>query len=183
MNDVLNMLMQEHARIRAMLTQFRRQLERFQRDESPDYDILDGSIAYCSDFLDQYHHPKEDALLELLRKRKADMMMGMDELTRQHETLAETTKEITQIFADVSKRGGVYLREDLLTRGLSLCSLYDDHLQWEETNFFPALERDLMSADWNVVADKFKATDPLASHPIDNRYQLLFLAIADTPPA
>ena len=180
MNDVLNALLQEHGHIRAMLVHFRRQLGLFERNEAPDYDILNGSIAYCREYLDKWHHPKEEALLERLLRHNRDALSPAEELTRQHEALAEATEDITRIFVDVVDRGGIYLREDLVRRGLSMCSFYDEHLAWEEANFFPAAERTLLQDDWNEVAENFKAADPLDSSPIDNHYHALFLAISDS---
>ena len=179
MNNFLNTLLHEHSRIRAMLDHFRRQLVLFERNEGPDYDILNGSIAYCREYLDQWHHPKEEALLKLLRRRDPSALGSMDELTAQHETLAEATKYITNVFRDVVEGGGIYLREELVRRGLSMCTCYDQHLEWEEANFFPVVERTLLDDDWKKVGEEFKAVDPLDSSSVDDHYRALFLAISD----
>lgn len=60
-----------------------------------------------------------------------------------------------------------------------MCSFYDEHLAWEEENFFPTAERTLLQDDWNRVAEDFKAVDPLDSNPVDDHYRALFLAISD----
>jgi hemerythrin-like domain-containing protein len=103
----------------------------------------------------------------------------MDDLTAQHDTLAEATKSITNVFRDVVEGGGIYLREELVRDGRSMCTCYYQHLEWEEANFFPVLERTLFDEDWNKIEEDFKAVDPLDSSPVDDHYRALFLAISD----
>lgn len=175
----IDTLMSEHQRIRAMMKHFLRQLDQFGRAERPDYDILNGSIAYCSEYLDRWHHPKEDALLELLSSRLPSVKLQMDELTEQHEHLATSTQEIIRIFTDVVDRGGIYVRDDLVRQGRSMCAAYEDHLAWEEEHFFPVAERKLTQEDWSAFAEQFEVvSDPLATNPVDRRYSVLFSAIS-----
>lgn len=179
MTETLRILIAEHGRIRGMLSCFETQLDRFGRAERPDYEILGGSMAYCRDYLDRWHHPREDALLDLLQRRAPTQAQACAGLEDQHVDLANATGELAGIFESV-QRNAVYPRPGLVERGRGLLENYRRHLDWEEANFFPALAAHLWPEDWREIQPRFAAgDDPLAGNPVDQRYRALFGAIAD----
>lgn len=175
----MQILSGEHGRIRGMLSCFEKQLDRFERAETPDYEILGGSIAYCQEYLDRWHHPREDALLSLLQVRAPVEARACAALEDQHIDLARATRELVKIFEAV-ERDAQYPRELLVEKGRTLIRDYRRHLDWEETNFFPAVTNHLLTEDWQAIASRFAdAADPLAPNSVDQRYRALFSAIAD----
>lgn len=177
MTQTMQILRDEHRRIRSMLSCFEAQVERFERAERPDYEILEGSIAYCQEYLDRWHHVRENALLELLKVRAPAKAQACADLEDQHLDLARTTGELVQLFEAV-ERGAEYPREHLVEKSQMLVRDYCDHLDWEEASFFPAVIDHLLPEDWQAVTRRFADTaDPLASNPVDQRYQALFRAI------
>lgn len=180
MPQPMQILIEEHGRIRDMLSCFEVQLDRFERAEHPDYDILEGSIAYCQEFLDIWHHPREDALLHLLQTRAPLEAAACASLEDQHLSLARTTRELVKIFEAV-ERDAEYLRAPLVEKGRKLVSDYHRHLDWEEANFFPAVTDHLLPQDWRTIAVRFAdAADPLADNLIDHRYRALVQAMDDS---
>ncbi len=173
MKRPLQILVDEHARIRRVLLCFETELDGFEEAQTPDYEILEGTIAYCREHLDWWHHPREDALLELLRLRAPDAARGCGELDDQHATLARTTGELSRIFRAV-QHDAIYRREELVTQGRAVARGYLDHLEWEEANFFPEVEQNLAPEDWADIDERFsEAMDPLTENPIDRRYRTL----------
>ena len=178
MNRPLQILIDEHGRIRLVLSCFQTELGRFEGAQSPDYEILEGTIAYCREYLDWWHHPREDALLELLRLRAPDAARGCGELDDQHATLARTTGELARIFRAV-QHDAIYRRGELVSQGRAVARGYLAHLDWEESNFFPVVEQNLASADWADIDERFSETmDPLVENPVDRRYGTLLAAIS-----
>jgi hemerythrin-like domain-containing protein len=183
MTQALRKLETEHGRIRAMLTQFETQLDLFERAEQPDYEILGGSVAYCREYLDCWHHAREDALLERLRERNPQAAHQCAELEAQHAGLADVTHELVTLFEAV-REGATVEREGLVRRARNLAGAYHLHLAWEEAHFFPAVEKALRPEDWAAIDARFAAADdPLATNPVDERYRPLFGAIADAQTA
>ncbi|MBL28253.1 MAG: hypothetical protein CMM50_11980 [Rhodospirillaceae bacterium] len=177
MTQPIQQLTDEHGRIRGMLSCFEAQLDRFERAERPDYEILEGSIAYCQEYLDRWHHPREDALLELLQRRAPPEAGACAELEELHLRLARTTGEVVKVFEEV-ERDAEYSRARLVEMGRILVDDYRRHLDWEEANFFPALRGHLLPEDWREIAPRFAdASDPLTQSPIDQRYRILFSAL------
>lgn len=180
MTRPMQILIDEHGRIRSMLSCFEAQLDRFERAETPDYEILGGSIAYCQEYLDRWHHPREDAFLDLLQRRAPTEAEPCLDLEGQHLALARTTEELVKIFEAV-ERDAEYPRAHLADKGRTLVSDYYRHLDWEEANFFPAATNHLLPEDWQAIAARFvDATDPLAGNSVDRRYRALFRAIGNS---
>ena len=179
MNETIQSLLIDHDHMRKMLTCFEAQLDTFERAEQPDYEILADSLAYCREYLDQWHHPREDAMFDLLQMRDAAKAASLKELEGQHKNLAAATVRVVGIFKDVAERGAVYLREDLVNSGRELSGAYKHHLNWEEANFFPVVEEVLESADWQSLSELVAVpSDPLAANLVDSRYGSLLRVIA-----
>ena len=179
MMQPMHILIEEHGRIRSMLACFEAQLDLFEQAQQPNYEILEGSIAYCRDYLDNWHHGRENALFDLLLRRDPARAKGCQELDRQHAALAQMTKELVGIF-DAVQKWALLAREDVVGRGRALSRAYHLHLEWEETHFFPVVEEVLLPEDWKEIATHFDdATDPLTQNSVDKRYWALFNAIAD----
>lgn len=174
MTQILHVLADEHDRIRRMLDLFDAELSIFGEAEVPDYEILEGSIAYCRAYLDVYHHPKEDILLEHLRSRDPAAGNASAGLRDQHSHLAETTKSIAAVF-DAIREGGEYRRDALVASAHELSAAYRAHLEWEECNFFPLLERRFSAADWAAVGKHFDdAAPPRAASSLEDQFRVLF---------
>src|SRR5690606_35644840 len=147
-----------------------------------DYEILEGSIAYCQEYADRWHHPREDALLELLERRDPAQARACEDLKEQHLTLSRTTADLVKTFEHV-EHDAEYPRARLVELGRRLIGDYHRHLDWEEANFFPVLADLLTSDDWRDVTSRYlDVGDPMTEVPVDPRYRALSDAI-DEPRA
>lgn len=172
-------LLAEHARLRAMLAVFERQLNLFARDDAPDYAILGESLAWCRDYINTCHHPKEEALLERLRERDPESVAACTDLSEQHTNLGTTTEWLIKLF-EAAAKGNVFVRAELVEAGERLVRELREHLDWEERHFFPRLNRELKDNDWSAVTARFKdMTDPMGDHAVDDQYRTLFAAISE----
>jgi hemerythrin-like domain-containing protein len=178
MNEVLRSLLLEHEHMRAMLICFDEQLAVFERAEQPDYEILSDSLAYCKDYLDVWHHPREDRLFDLLQQRHPGKAASLADLDDQHRELARRTVQVVRVFRGVAERGAVSLRADLVRMARELSEAYRHHIAWEETRFFPVLERLLEDEDWRAAQNDASLGGPVAD-PVRNRYPALFRAIEE----
>lgn len=174
MTQPLQQLTEDHCRIRRTLSCFEAQLDRFERAERPDYEILEGSIAYCQEYLDRWHHPRGSALLELLQRRAPLEARVYADLKNQHLRLAYTTGEAVKVFEAV-ECDAEYSRAHLVEMGRMLVDDHRQHLEWEEANFLPALRSHLLPEDWREIARLFADTaDSLTRNPVDRRFRILF---------
>ena len=87
MSRVIETLREEHRNLARLLDALDHQIEVFAEAVRPDYDVICGIAEYFLDYPDRCHHPKEDAVLEMLRDRHPDMTTALVDLTREHRTL------------------------------------------------------------------------------------------------
>lgn len=76
MKRLLEVLIDEHGAFGECSHAFEAQLSPFEEAQTPDYEILEGTIAYCREYLDWWPHPREDALLEILHLRMRPAAAG-----------------------------------------------------------------------------------------------------------
>lgn len=170
----LQTLKNEHTRIRSILSRFEKQLNLFERAEQPDYEILESSIYYCQQYLNRWHHPNEELLLDLVRARDPDKARTCEELREQHGALARSARRVVKVFEAV-ERDVPFQRSTLVQRGRNLLHAYRSHLDWEEMNCFPVIEQTLIAADWREAEICFATRiDPLTAYPVDQVDQILF---------
>ena len=147
MTDVLDAIHEDHANMAQMLNALERQLQVFDAGDTPDYDIVRGVVAYCLDYPDLYHHPKEDLVFERLKAVDPDAAAKVGNLPGEHGELAARTRRLQEavaaVLGDLEVPRGQFdatLREFLDT--------YRRHMNEEERGFLPAARRALSAETW-----------------------------------
>ena len=180
MNKPIQTLLAEHNHMRKALVCFEEQLDTFERAEQPDYAVLADSLAYCRDYLDQWHHPREDAMFEILQQRNASRASSVRQLSDEHRQLAAATLRVVGVFRDVAERSALHLREDLVRSGRELSADYRDHMDWEESAFFPVVEEVFEQADWRRLKEQVGSlADCSTTNPVEQQYAALLRAISE----
>ncbi len=161
MAETLTALRQEHANLWQLLNLIEDQLDRFERRETVDYELMDLIIDYCQSFPDRYHHPKEDLILERLREREPDVASAFETLDSEHQLLADETTRFADLVRLVAGDSQV-ARDQLTEVGSAFVDGYRRHMKFEEDAFFPAAEKHLSDDDWSSVdARLHQPDDPL----------------------
>jgi len=171
--DILAALRQDHRNLGQLLEAVERQLERFDRGETPDYDVLQGVLDYCLTYPDLYHHPKEDLVFERLRQLDPDATAAIGDLKTEHRTLGEATRRFAAALHSVLQDLEVPRDSfDRVTR--EFLATYRQHIGMEESVFFPAAEVRLTTEDWAAIEAKAKAqVDPLFGAESEAKYAAL----------
>lgn len=173
MSKVVRALRREHADMARLLAALERQLDVFDQGGAPDYDIVQGVIAYCLDYPDLYHHPKEDLVLARLHARDPEAAEAAGELLRDHEALAALTHRFAEAVGNVLKEAEVS-RQAVRDLAREFLESYRKHIAMEESRFLPAALAALDEADWQAIeAELGERPDPLFGSPPDRRFERL----------
>jgi hemerythrin-like domain-containing protein len=147
MSDIIFMLRLEHGNTARLLGLFEDQLHRLESGAPLDADLLRLAQEYLSGYLQKCHHPKEDLLFNLLRRRDPPAAAVLADLVAEHQLLAQRTEALGPELRDAFGRGkgtdgtfAVSLREFI--------ELQRRHMVREERDFFPVALRLLAPDDF-----------------------------------
>ncbi|MDE2150149.1 MAG: hemerythrin domain-containing protein [Gammaproteobacteria bacterium] len=181
MDRILKLLLDDHLRMRRIFDLFERELAAFGKGRPADYDVLAGALDLLSEYLGAVHHPLEDRMLERLRRRDAAAAGKAADLDQRHRELEDLTLEVSQIFAAV-RDDTIAPRKPLCERGRNLLQAYREHMDWEESELFPAVGKIFTADDWEAISIAAGAgVDPLRERPAKRRFAALMHRLdADT---
>lgn len=173
MTDVLDAIHEDHTNMAQLLNALERQLHVFDAGDTPDYDIVRGVVAYCLDFPNLYHHPKEDLVFERLQAVDPDAAAKVGDLPGEHGELAARTRRLQEAVAAVLDdlevprgRFDAALREFL--------DAYRRHMKEEERTFLPAARHALSAEDLATIETRLRRPDdPLFGAPDEDRFAAL----------
>jgi hemerythrin-like domain-containing protein len=168
----------EHANFARLLTLLEAQLDRFHRDDGPDYEQMLDIMYYMTHYPDQLHHPREDQAFARIVPREPDVRPVVDELLRQHEALRAAGDALVRVLDDIVN-GSVVSREAVDIPGRAYIASFRGHMQKEESEIFPAAARVLGATDWTaIVAAIAHRDDPLFGRTALKRFSALQQQIA-----
>ncbi len=150
MVDVIDDIRDEHVAIARVLDIVEQELERMQRGEQVDYEILLDAAFYLTEYSDLFHHTKEDLVYRRLRRRRrraADLVSGLE---GEHETLRRLGLAVAETVEDVTDDVMVD-RADLERRIREYVLAQREHMEREEREFLPLAEKTLTEEDWAEI--------------------------------
>ena len=173
MPEALRQLSKEHADLSKLLDLLDRELAVFATGERPDYDLVDAVIAYCLDYPDAVHHPKEDLIYGILKSRDAELARLVGDLEAEHRQIGAMTRELAEAMRQV-------LAEELVDRQSvhdltqKFVHAYRHHIALEEGRVFPAAEKVLSQQDWAEIDARLEhRDDPLFGDAVIDRFRAL----------
>jgi hemerythrin-like domain-containing protein len=173
MPQAIDLLRQEHANIATLLRTLEWQVAAFENDSLPDYEVIRATLDYFRSFPDVCHHPKEDLIFAKLRERNPAAAEKIGDLRKAHEQLAARVRKaaagVRAVLDDVevSRDAVVRWAGDFIDR-------QREHINMEESIFFPAVERSLTAKDWSDLTPLMTtADDPLFGVQVGARFEQL----------
>jgi hemerythrin-like domain-containing protein len=165
MSQTMRRLRQDHANHSSLLAALERQVAVVERDDRPDWDLLQRIVAYCLTYPDTHHHPLEDKVLARLQAKNPAAAAPFAMLSAEHRALSAELRKFAaateQVLQDATLPRAWFAG---LARNFVVAER--EHMRLEEAGFFPDAERMLGPADW---ADLDRNADSLPSNPLFDR--------------
>jgi hemerythrin-like domain-containing protein len=165
---ILEQLQIDHRNMRQLL----RVLEEEMDAQHPDFDLLRQIVDYSLNYPDLIHHPREERLLRRLLERDPASRAVVGCLTADHEQIAQLTQRFAAGLHNVEHDVEVprawfrALADEYLAR-------MREHMELEETKFFPQLLAVFEDEDWQAFDGLTKGYDPLFGNAIERHYRAL----------
>jgi len=149
----------------------------------PDFVLLWAMVHYIDTFMEEFHHPKEDAyLFKLLGSRYPGAAPLIDRLKQEHESGSVKLRQLRQALTRY-QHGGRGKFSEFAALVADFAALHWEHMRIEENELLPLATRHLTGADWDAVDAAFLGhTNPLFGAEQGNEYRDLFRRIVDLAP-
>lgn len=167
-------LRDEHANMRRVLSLVRLQLDRLEREDSPDPVLLANALYYMRKFPSVVHHPKEDLIFRKLLDAGAPLQADVERLRRQHEEIYALEDRLIDMVLAL-QAGNRDQRAQVLELGRHYLEIQAQHAQTEERVLFPQALELLRQTDWNNIRKQSRhIEDPLFGQNVAERYRYLY---------
>ncbi len=153
------------------------------RGYSPDFELLHLILEYVRDFIDRYHHPKEDHyLFTALRRRAPEASPALEALEDEHKRGPELIRTLDWALREYQALGAsAYPRFRDAAR--QYLAFERAHMRREETEIIPLARARLTAEDWNVIDAVFTENeDPVFGAAPRKRFEKLFSTIVAMAP-
>lgn len=170
---IIDTLRDEHRNISRLLDVLEHQVQIFEEDGGPDYELLQGIADYFCDYPDYCHHPKEDAVFNQLRTAHPKKAAAIGDLAREHLDAAARVRRFRQNMQALV-RDEIMPRSTLVSAARSFADAERRHMRFEEEFFFALVEREFGPDDWQSVESHLNSDhDPLCEIQAEQRFSVL----------
>lgn len=181
MHHLYQQLCRDHRNMQQLLDAFEQLLADFgrrERDPATLGLILDA-LDYISVYPDRWHHPLEDLAMERLRTKPAANMVPADRTMAEHKALTAATRRMNLLFYAIANDAAVE-RTQLFGPAREYLTLQRQHMERENREVFPQLERLLTAEDWEQIERQLQVQrDPLFNRGLREMYDSLHDYIAN----
>lgn len=175
MSVALACIQMDHHSLASVLTCLKAELrEVAQAKRRPNFHLIEQVLTYIGEFLDSYHHPKEDEyLFRLLRQRDPTLIETLNTLRDDHHRGKVMLKDLWSLLGNW-KRGAPDSATAFTTGYEAYHAFEREHVRAEEKIVLPRAEAALTAADWVEVNAAFlKDRDPLFDSRATDHFALL----------
>ncbi len=173
MTQAIQTLRSEHKTTARMLDLLDRQITLFEDAQRPDYDLLKDVIDYFLTYPDLYHHPKENLILEVLRKKDPQMAAPVGDIDKEHAEISTRLHDFAHAVVEVLMEMEVS-RDRFVEIARDFIDDQRRHMIKEEKVFFPAALEALSDKDWDAIDKKISHfEDPLTATESELKFDSL----------
>jgi branched-chain amino acid transport system ATP-binding protein len=180
--DALNIISQDHSNMWRLAITIDHVATDIEQGAPVEAAFFNAAFDYIDQFVDRFHHPKEDDyLFRLLRLRSAEASDILDQLQLEHRegpnNLAALRARV--MAAAAGQVSGAQIATDLRNYTATLKS----HIRTEEKTVLPLARNSLIAADWAEINRAFlDNSDPVFGEKAQAEFRQLFHRIVSLAP-
>jgi len=173
-NPVIEKLLREHDGMRSVLLAVRRQLDKLELNESPDFALLHDALYYMRKFPGVFHHPVEELIFARLLQRNPVLAADIERVQQEHKEIYELEAWLLETAVQASREGAAaYPR--LLDFGRRYLLIQRQHSETEEDLIFPHALSALQPEDWQAIQRQVQhVEDPIFSGRVLQGFKSLY---------
>ena len=115
-------------------------------------ELVAEALEYAHHYPEQWHHPLEEALFDLLSERSGSCREMAEHVAAEHRSMDLLTQELTDLCRRASAFEGLQAgaASEIRTRLLSFIDLQIKHIDRENQLLYPLLELYVSAQDWRL---------------------------------
>lgn len=159
--ELLKQLHDDHLNVVELIGIVRGEIESIQAERSPDYELLEEVMRYLTGYSDTCHHPTEDVLFDRLKAQSPQRQEAIDSLLLEHDKLKVAGHGLLVAVEGIIE-GAIVRVEDVMGSAQDYFALLEEHMNQEESFWFPLLQKTLSHEDWAAAEEQaHQIQDPL----------------------
>lgn len=187
---MLQLIRNDHKNLAILIHLLQDKLRRLRQDEPINYGLIRDVVAYMQEYADRYHHKFEDVIYDYYLKHKTGAASAaINRLEQEHDRIASDTAAFRELI-EMILLDSVVPRDAFVERLDAFVEQQLRHMDYEEREILPELEKMFTAADWQAIAASLpghdgdaQATstvqrmDPLFGDEVAHRYRDLALSL------
>src|SRR5512135_132405 len=144
---LLQEITEEHHIIATLLDLLEAQLGRVASGGTADLDLLRLVLRYTTEYPDRVHHPKEEVLFALVKRRAPRTAAVVDVLTTEHGQFSGETARFTRL-VELMASDATMSRSLFVSEGRAYVARQRQHMERENAVVLPTALAALTAEDW-----------------------------------
>ncbi len=167
-------LQSDHLNLGRLLDILDAKVAKLRAGTRPNYRLMADTISYIGDYADQHHHSREDALLAHFQGRDPQLDDLMQQCEIQHQRLQALSRDLSDVIDSILNDTLVPM-EQLIGKLELYVKEQKAHMEFEEQQVFPRLERLGTASDWESLSQQLpRNADPLFGEHQSEEYVELY---------
>jgi hemerythrin-like domain-containing protein len=177
---VLRCLFEEHRHLTALTRALEAKATQQAALATGDYYLMRDIVGYLHDYPDQVHHPTENRLFDLLRKRRPSQASAVRRLLSDHDAVSSETQSLLDLLDEAIGEGGRVRERAVRHACVEFIHHQRRHMQFENRELFPVAMDALSPSDWEQIEQHFQVVDdPLFGRIVGKQHRLLYEYLLD----
>ena len=173
--DAIVTLSDEHRYLSLLLETLEEQLNATDLTAAGDFFLIQDIVHYMHEYTDAVHHPTEDLMFDKLVQRNPDRARDVAHLRKDHDAMHKETARIQKLLDTATRRRTPKAAEAVRATTDKYIGRLRTHIQFEETELFPAAIQCLANRDWHAIDVSLEAKqDPLFGPTVQRDYRVLY---------
>jgi branched-chain amino acid transport system ATP-binding protein len=173
-------LIREHRNIEMLLVMLDSYFAAMSAGDDVDETLLVDAMTYMTEYVDGFHHNKEQLAVDVVAERSPAIADAKAELEAQHRRIGQAGAWLRATLEQVVLRDAPVSRQKLIATGLTYTAEMRRNMELEERLVFPALTAGLDADAWRVIEARMPPQpDPLFGEAVHQRYAELFRELVE----
>ena len=145
--------------------------------DNPDFELVDEIMRYMTVYPDAVHHPKEDVVYGELKRSRADLAKGLDDVPADHREIAALGTNLRDDVEAINS-GAAVRREHFVRDASEYVQRLRKHMQWEEEDLFRRVDEMLGDDVLPIDVEQYQhIKDPVFELEVESGFRRLVASL------